>query len=95
MNDSPNREELERLWRAVKRDLLFEIEAFAGLHGLTEGENRGRRLRRNWKRLCDLDGRVGANLASGFQEVAMVLSADRPESILTSGDAARSSGVVL
>ncbi|MDQ1532557.1 MAG: hypothetical protein QOF28_318, partial [Actinomycetota bacterium] len=26
MNDSPNREELERLWRAVKRDLLFEIE---------------------------------------------------------------------
>ena len=77
MNDSPNREELERLWRAVKRDLLFEIEAFAGLHGMIEGENRGRRLRRNWRRLCELDGRVGANLASGFQEVSMVLSADR------------------
>jgi hypothetical protein len=77
MNDSPNREELEKLWRAVKRDLLFEIEAFAGLHALTEGENRGRRLRRNWRRLCELDGGVGANLASGFQEVSMVLSADR------------------
>jgi hypothetical protein len=87
MNDSPNREELERLWRAVKRDLLFEIEAFAGLHGLTEGENRGRRLRRNWRRLCELDGRVGANLASGFQEVSMVLSAAGSASLLTSGDA--------
>jgi hypothetical protein len=82
MNDSPNREELERLWRAVKRDLLFEIEAFAGLHGLTEGENRGRRLRRNWKRLCELDGAVGANLAGGFQEVSMVLSASRRETWL-------------
>ena len=93
MNDSPNREELERLWRAVKRDLLFEIEAFAGLHGLTEGENRGRRLRRNWKRLCTLDDAVGANLASGFEEVSMLLSAGRSEGAVTSADAAHPSVV--
>ena len=93
MNDSPNREELERLWRAVKRDLLFEIEAFAGLHGLTEGENRGRRLRRNWKRLCELDGAVGENLASGFQEVSMVLSAGRSEGGLSAADAGHPSVV--
>jgi hypothetical protein len=91
MNDSPNRDELERLWRAVKRDLLFEIEAFAGLHGLTEGENRGRRLRRNWKRLCALDGAVGANLADGFQEVAMVLSAGQSGGRLSRADTEQSS----
>jgi hypothetical protein len=49
---------LETAWRAVKRDVFYEVETFAGLH--SDDDGRYKRLLANWKRLTALDPSIAA-----------------------------------
>lgn len=68
--------ELDRLWRAVKRDVFFQAElSFRGLDDAAQA--RCHRMYRNWQKLCDLDLDVADRLAHGLEDVAGVLSSGR------------------
>jgi hypothetical protein len=75
VTDEKDWDELERLWRAVRRDVFFEIEAAAGFHPLGESQlKRSRRLNRNWRRFAELDIDLASRLAHGLREVALLFS---------------------
>jgi hypothetical protein len=68
-------DELERLWRAIRRDVFFEVEVAAGFHPLGDAQmRRSRRLNRNWRKFCELDIDLASRLAHGLREVAMSFS---------------------
>ncbi|MDP9335234.1 MAG: hypothetical protein M3Q30_18280 [Actinomycetota bacterium] len=69
--------EVERLWRAIKRDVLFVVELSAGFQKLDDAANkRAQRLSRNWRHLCELDMDIAAAFAHGFREMSMIASTD-------------------
>jgi len=69
--DNERADEIERLWRAVKRDYFGVVVDVAGLR--TFDQRRFERLRRNWIDLCKLDGDLAAHLAHGFEEVDEII----------------------
>jgi hypothetical protein len=75
MKDEREWDELERLWRAIRRDVFFEVEVAAGFQPLGDAQvRRSRRLNRNWRRFCELDIDLASRLAHGLREVAMSFS---------------------
>ena len=75
MKDEREWDELERIWRAIRRDVFFEVEVAAGFHPLGDAQvRRSRRLNRNWRRFCELDIDLASRLAHGLREVASSFS---------------------
>lgn len=61
-------EDIERLWRALRRDLGNAVLEMAGFLDSTTAINR---FEKNWAKLCDLDLDVAAKLYHGIEEVSM------------------------
>src|SRR5262245_50890612 len=71
MTDEEHWDEVERLWRAIRRDFHSAVEEVGGL---SDRHDRAlRRLMRNWDTLCVLDIGVAAHLWHGFSEIAGVM----------------------
>lgn len=66
-NATPWWEEFDRLWVAVKRDVLAQVETFMGLRDIDA--NRGARLIANLERLRDLDPAVRLVIEHGFLQL--------------------------
>ena len=62
-----HRREVERLWRAVRRDYFSSLEIVAGIAAFEP--DRLRRFERNWEKLCHLDINTAACLTHGFAEM--------------------------
>lgn len=63
--------EVNRLWRAVKRDFFVAVERVGGLNTTDPRHTRLKRLQRNWEALCELDVDIAASLYHGLNELAM------------------------
>jgi hypothetical protein len=61
-------EEVERLWRAFRRDLTPAILESAGVQ---EG-NAIKRLTRTWERLCEVDLEVAAGIHRAVEQVSLI-----------------------
>lgn len=73
MKDEAHWIEVDRLWRAIKRDALVSVEHFAGLDVDSDGK-RWKRLLRNWDALCAHDIDMASRLAHGWSELDRSLS---------------------
>lgn len=65
----PRGDELERLWRALRRDLA---NAVLEMSGFREGTVAVDRFEKNWVKLCDLDLDIAANLYHGIDQIHML-----------------------
>ena len=77
MTNEEHYDEVDRLWRAVKRDLSSAIMEFAGFQ---DGKALDR-LAKNWDKLCELDLDVAGRLYHGVEQVHMRMARnDKPNS---------------
>ena len=70
--DDAHMAEVNRLWRAVKRDYFAVVLEMAGFTELDD--RRYQRLNSNWDALCALDINVAASLYHGIEKVHMSFS---------------------
>lgn len=63
-------EELNRLWRAIKRDLSSSILEFAGF----KDGNAFDRLMKNWDKFCDLNLDAAASIHHGIEQIEMAMA---------------------
>lgn len=71
-NEPADREELYRLWRAVRRDLGTAILGFAGIGEFND--RAWKRLCRNWQRLCAADLDTASSIYHGLHEVSAMMA---------------------
>lgn len=69
MPASAKEDEIERLWRAFRRDLSTTILLFGGF---TDDRKAADRLTKNWARLCELDLDIAALIHHGVEQVSCI-----------------------
>jgi hypothetical protein len=69
--DVDHDQEVERLWRAVKRDTFRAVEWIASVPGDPKAIER---LQRNWTKLCELDLEVATALWHGIDQIGVSMA---------------------